>query len=716
MTRLGARLGFSKMAELLFGVETEYAISGIPPTGAMSREEILNQLMEAASERLVQLPDLRGTGGFFLQNGSRIYVDCGQHPEICTPECANPWDAVRYIEAGHRILASLAASVEAMHEPGTEIMCFRCNVDYSGSKTTWGCHESYMHRIEQDELQPQIVPHLITRLIYTGAGGFNPLSRGLEFTLSPRMAHFRRVVTENSTSDRGIWHTKSEPLCCGYSRLHVLCGESLCSETANFLKTGTTALIVALADAGFAPGCEVQLADPLRAMQTVAADVTCKQELAMCSGGSMTAVQIQRHYLEQAEAHLFDGSLPPWAAEVCCCWRATLDRLEDGPGAVAQSLDWGIKLALFSNHARSLGIPWDALSFCNQTIDQLANRLHAREGRGRAMPVELAIAPKLRRLKEVSSFDRCLRSQGVQWEHLRALLSCRQQFFEIDTRFGQLGPKGIFHALDSAGVLNHRMEGVSEVEQAVTHPPATGRARVRGQAIRRLAGTSDAKCDWERIVNYSEGQTMDLADPFAHEESWGPMEHWDLHEQRPWFEEVSGDNGSLNPYMRRQDAADRIIGGDYAGAETLLIDLLAEGFMLPSTHCHMARVLLMTDREVKAREQIAQAWAIRAEAPAYVVARMLFFQCVFDLFDNVDMGATLATLKTALNAPDAHLDWTILPMLDHLRPRFGEADYRFLKALANALSDESAMPDLNGFSQWTYAAFTPDYSQAMLPF
>ena len=22
-------------------------------------------------------------------------------------------------------------------------MCFRCNVDYSGSQSTWGCHESY---------------------------------------------------------------------------------------------------------------------------------------------------------------------------------------------------------------------------------------------------------------------------------------------------------------------------------------------------------------------------------------------------------------------------------------------------------------------------------------------------------------------------------------------------------------------------------------------
>jgi proteasome accessory factor A len=172
-----------------------------------------------------------------------MYVDCGLHPEICTPECANPWDAVRYIQAGHRTLAGLAAAIESASTPGTEILCFRGNVDYSGTQATWGCHESYLHRIPLDALQPQVIPHLVTRLIYTGAGGFNPLSNGLEFTLSPRVAHIELVVSRSSTNERGIWHTKSESLCSGYSRLHVLCGESLCSETATFLKIGATALM-----------------------------------------------------------------------------------------------------------------------------------------------------------------------------------------------------------------------------------------------------------------------------------------------------------------------------------------------------------------------------------------------------------------------------------------------------------------------------------------
>jgi proteasome accessory factor A len=451
------------MPGLLFGVETEYAIAGATPRGTIVREEILQGLMERAREQLIQLPDLHSPGGVFLQNGSRFYVDCGLHPEICTPECANPWDAVRYIQAGHSILAGLAASSESAARPGSEIMVFRSNVDYSGAHSTWGCHESYMHRIAQDSLRPEIVPHLVTRLIYTGAGGFNPLSRGLEFTLSPRMAYFQRVVTESSTSERGIWHEKSEPLCADYSRLHVLCGESLCSESATFLKIGVTALIVALADAGLKPGSAIQLADPLQALQSVARDVTCKKPLAMADGRSMTAIEIQRHYLEQVEAHLSNGVLPEWAAEVCERWCFILDDLDGDQSSAEKMLDWRIKQALYANYAKGLGIDWDDLPTLNQAIEQMASAPSSRSGRRKTQKLDSAVEASKQLPNETSELEPHPQSPRVHWTDLGAVMSCREKFFEIDTRFGQLGPKGIFHTLDQAGVLNHRVSGVDNI-------------------------------------------------------------------------------------------------------------------------------------------------------------------------------------------------------------------------------------------------------------
>jgi hypothetical protein len=253
---------------------------------------------------------------------------------------------------------------------------------------------------------------------------------------------------------------------------------------------------------------------------------------------------------------------------------------------------------------------------------------------------------------------------------------------------------------------------VDNIEQAAAEPPAFGRARVRGQVIRRLAGAGNVQCDWQRIVNFEEGQMLDLSDPFTSEESWRPWHRGDLRDAllSPMLAEsfnAEGDTGNgegQDPYSRRQDAADRILSGDYAGAEGLLRGLLQERFMLPSTHCHLARVLLMTGREAEAREQINQAWAIRGQANTYVVPRILFFQCAFSMFDGTDITASVAQIKAKLGAPDVHLDWTIMPMLDHLHSRLGETNYRFLRALGKALSDAAATPDLDDFPQWRNAA------------
>ena len=688
------------MAEILFGVETEYAIAGISPGGSVSREGIMRTLTELARERLVQLPDLHSSGGIFLSNGGRMYVDCGLHPKICTPECANPWDAARYIQAGNRILAGLAAAVESASAPGTEILCFRGNVDYSGTQATWGCHESYLHRIPLDALQPQVIPHLVTRLIYTGAGGFNPLSKGLEFTLSPRVAHIELVVSRSSTSERGIWHTKSESLCSGYHRLHVLCGESLCSETATFLKIGATALIVAMADAGLAPGNAVKLADPLEAMRMIAGDVSCKRPLRMADGNCMTAIALQRHYLEMAEAHVSDSFMPAWAAEVCRRWRAVLEQLEEAPTSVDKTLDWGIKRALYADQARSLGIRWEDLPFCNDVIEQIAGVLAARTGSAKAVPMETAIQEMRRIPRDLSFIEPILKSRGYQWKDLKALLGCRQKFFEIDTRFGQLGPKGIFETLDGAGILNHRVSGVDNIEHAMAEPPAVGRAHIRGQVIRRLAADHDARCDWQSIIDFSEGRALDLSAPFASEESWSLLSSPESHEDPLDFRLFD----EMDPYARRQDAADRILNGDYAGAEALLRVLLEERFCLPSTNCHLARVLLMTGREAEAREQISRGWAIQRNAPTYVVGRMLFFQIIFALFDGADISALIAQIKAILQQPGADLDWTIRPMLDQLHPRFSDADFRFLETLAAALSNIRALPQLEQIQLWSGTA------------
>ncbi|MFY9574291.1 MAG: proteasome accessory factor PafA2 family protein, partial [Blastocatellia bacterium] len=344
------------------GIETEYAIAGLTPVGdAHEQTDLVTRFMGLARKELVYLPD--AGSGLFLENGSRFYMDYGNHPELGTPECSHPCDVVRYTLAGERILAELASKMKG-ELAGVDVVLFKSNVDYGESPVTWGCHESYMHRAATNALSDDVIPHLVSRIIYTGAGGFNSLSRGLEFTLSPRVRHLENVVSNNSTSDRGIFHTKDESLSKpGFHRLHIICGESLCSQTAMWLKVATTALVVALSEAGLRPGEDVRLRAPLQAMQTLAADPSCTASVETTSGRRLSAIEIQYHYLTLAERYVHLARMPAWAADVCSEWRAVLNRLLDAPDSVASTLDWAIKRAMYSKYVSDRGIAWESLPY-----------------------------------------------------------------------------------------------------------------------------------------------------------------------------------------------------------------------------------------------------------------------------------------------------------------------------------------------------------------
>jgi len=466
------------VAERLFGVETEYAFAPLGKAGAPLRvEALLCNLLELVRGRLPSLRDAHGRG-LFLANGARFYIDCGLHPEMTTPECANPWDVVRYVLAGERILARLAADLMVSDPEVSQILVFKCNVDYNGL-TTWGCHESYLHRADPAALPRQIIPHLVSRIIFTGAGGFHIGPEHVEFTLSPRVWHLQAEVSPNSTHSRGVFHTKDESLSSeGYHRLHLLCGESLCSHAAMWLRTATTALVVALGEAGISPGPDVLLQSPLEAMQAFAADPECKASARTISGRLISALEIQRYYLAAAEAHMSEPFMPAWAPEACRRWREILDRIGQGPHALTTILDWATKRELFARHALRRGTAGEPSPDRAGVLT-----LAARAGRRAAV---------------------------------------RQELFEIDTRFGQVGEgNGIFAALDRAGVLHHQIPGVDNIEHAMQNPPAIGRAKIRGECIRRLAGCGQRfLCSWLDIRDRVTGKTLDLRDPLASREDW----------------------------------------------------------------------------------------------------------------------------------------------------------------------------------------------------
>ena len=510
------------MAERMFGVETEYAVSAVDAHGqVVDRLPVLRRMLDLLRQRSPTLVDPTGRG-VFLPNGARCYIDYPDHPEFATPEVANPWDAVRYQRAGDRLLAELAA---AAAPPGGAVFTLRCNVDYSGTDSTWGQHESYLHTCDPDVLPAQMIPHLVSRISYTGAAGFDSLRpHGAHFTLSPRAWHLHHAASCESQFDRGIFHTKQESLSrAGYHRLHVLAGESLASDTAAWLKVATTALVVALIDGGVRPGDGVQLRQPVAAMRTFASDSACRATANTTDGRLVRALDIQRQYLVCAEQHVGAPFMPPWADEACRRWRVILDLLEGAPDAVATTLDWAIKLALFVRHASRRGVAWASVPHWNEVAQTLDDAVRRSDCPDKRPLVDVLLGRRSPVAGTVPAVTPQLAARGLTWDGLKSFGALRQELFELDARFAQLGGGGVFSALERAGVLTHAVPGVDNIEHAMAHPPATGRARVRAAYVRELgrADTGRVSCDWSGVWDWRRQRTVDLRDPFTSAGAWG---------------------------------------------------------------------------------------------------------------------------------------------------------------------------------------------------
>ena len=89
-----------------------------------------------------------------MQNGARLYLDVGSHPEYATPECDSVRSAIAYEKAGERILEELSKSAEnRLNEEGIEgkIYLFKNNTDSAGN--SYGCHENYLTNRRDESLQ-----------------------------------------------------------------------------------------------------------------------------------------------------------------------------------------------------------------------------------------------------------------------------------------------------------------------------------------------------------------------------------------------------------------------------------------------------------------------------------------------------------------------------------------------------------------------------------
>ncbi len=364
-----------------------------------------------------------GMANVILTNGARLYVDHA-HPEYSTPEVTNPRDVVLWDKAGERVMAEAAR--RAARIPGTQpIQLYKNNTDGKGA--SYGAHENYLmdRRTPFIDIIRGLIPFFVTRQVFAGAGrvGIGTEGRTQGFQLSSRADFFEVEVGLETTLKRPIINTRDEPHANPeeYRRLHVIIGDANLAELSTYLKVGTTALVLAMIEAR-ALTEDLSVEEPVAALQAVSHDPSLTHLLRLRDGRRMTAIDVQRAYLDQATAFVErSGGADAQTADVLARWAEVLDDLAADPMRLADRLDWPAKLRLLEGY-------------------------RSRDGLG--------------------------------WGDSRLQL--------VDLQYSDVRPdKGLYHRLVARGSMR-RLLTDDEVTRAMTTPPTDTRAFFRGECLRRF--------------------------------------------------------------------------------------------------------------------------------------------------------------------------------------------------------------------------------------
>ena len=443
------------MERRIFGLENEYGVTcTLRGQRRLSPDEVARYLFR-------RVVSWGRSSNVFLENGARLYLDVGSHPEYATPECDAIDELVAHDKAGERILEGLVASAEArLRDEGIRgvVYLFKNNTDSAGN--SYGCHENYLTSRRDDfgRYAQVLIPFLVTRQIYAGAGKILQTARGATYCISQRAEHIWEGVSSATTRSRPIINTRDEPHADAerYRRLHVIVGDSNMSEYASFLKVGATAVLLRMLEDPGVVLRDLTLEDPIRAIREISHDLTCRRRVRLANGREASALDIQGEYLQRALRYAEQRGLPPLEMRALSMWRHSIETIEKDPLLLDREADWVIK-------------------------HKLVEAMRARDG----LPLG---HPKL------------------------ALVDL--QYHDVSRE------RGIFYRLQARGAVERVLDDEA-ITLAMEQPPQTTRARLRGEFIRRAKERRrDFTVDWVHLkLNDQTQRTVPLKDPFrAHDE------------------------------------------------------------------------------------------------------------------------------------------------------------------------------------------------------
>src|ERR1035437_2006337 len=438
------------MLRRIYGIETEYGITfSLRGQRRLSPDEVSRFLFR-------KVVAWGRSSNVFLENGSRLYLDVGSHPEYATAECDSLADVVAQDKAGEAILRELVDYAQGqLADEGIrgDIYLFKNNTDSTGN--SYGCHENYcIERIDDmTRLEQVFIRYLVSRQIFTGAGKVVTNAKGTAYSMSQRAEYIWVAISSATTRSRPIINTRDEPHADPekYRRLHVIVGDSNMSEFATFLKIGTASVILAMIEDKNTFLRDYSMASPINALRDISYDLWSKEPVKLTNGRDLTALEIQEDLCERAEQFVDSRDLPADQVHAVRLWREVIEQYRSDPMGLADRVDWIAKL---------------------QIIDR------ERERRG----VEMN-DPKI------------------------ALIDLIYHDTNLD--------RGLFYRRSARGHFE-RMVSDEQVELATTTPPPTTRAHMRGTFIQAAKHwRRDYTVDWVHLkLNDDMQRTVLLKDPF----------------------------------------------------------------------------------------------------------------------------------------------------------------------------------------------------------
>ena len=434
------------------GLETEYGVTCVVDgQRRLSPDEVARYLFR-------KVVVWGRSSNVFLPNGGRLYLDVGSHPEYATAECDNLSDLIKQDQAGDRIVEELAVSAEIrLNAEGIkgQIHLFKNNMDAAGN--SYGCHENFSvsRKKNFEEVTESIIPFLITRQIFCGAGKWISSSKGANFQISQRAEHMWESVSSATTRSRPIINTRDEPHADPdeYRRLHIIVGDSNMSETTTVLKVATTELMLRAAELGLLKD-KFTIENPIKTIREISNDLKFRNSFRLSSGREITALQMQNemYNIVLSMPGLDEILEKPFYRYALNLWRRSLDALESQDfSLVDMEIDWMIKRKFMNSYKEK---------------------------------------------HQLNDMDSRLILLDISYHNIRK-------------------DRGLFYILEKSGMAKTLITN-NDVNSAMENPPETTRAALRGRFIKVAQEKKrDFTVDWVNLkINDQQQSSIACKDPF----------------------------------------------------------------------------------------------------------------------------------------------------------------------------------------------------------